>query len=44
MAALISKATAFIYSDIATLNENQETKLKMVKIAVQTFLRQTQMK
>ncbi len=38
----IAKATAFIYNDIATLKEDQETKIKMVKVAVKTFLRHTQ--
>lgn len=43
-AELIAKGTAFIYNDITTLKEEQETKFKMAKIAAQTFLRQTQIK
>jgi len=41
-AELIAKATAFIYNDIATLPEDNETKIKMVKVAVKTFLRHIQ--
>lgn len=40
-AARIAKAAAFIYNDIITLNENQATKIKMVKIAAKTFLQHT---
>jgi len=43
-AEMTAKATAFIYNDIATLQESQETKIKMIQIAVKTFLRQTQIK
>ncbi len=43
-AELVAKATAFIYNDIATLQESQEIKIKMIKIAVNTFLRQIKIK
>jgi hypothetical protein len=36
----MAKAAAFIYNDIVTLPEEQNTKIKMVQAAVRTFLRQ----